>query len=239
MKNKREHERLGKMFSGIEVLAVNPAGQMLEIQPESEISASPVADLEQPALKYENSSFAVETKLFRNPQPVEEQDPDGLILPDNAQVESAPLNERTETPLASAVPLSDISNATPPPLTSRANTIVEVPIAHPFDGQVRANQSNPADWRDVGIGIVTGIMVTGIILAGTSKMDIFNNPGRFILLGWEVLCAIIGALAAKSSKGTSRAIWLGAIQWALVPVWIVLFILLMIHLLMFTNFFGL
>lgn len=237
MKNQRENERLHQLFSGIEVLAVNPAGQTLENQPESEIPAPPVAELEQPALNDEHSSLTLETALFTNPPPAGEQNSDGLTFPENDEIESIPLNEMTEASFNPTLPLLDTSNSLPHPLTSAENTIVEALAAQPLVKQIRGEKSDPADWRDVGIGIVTGIIVTGIILASTSQRDIFNNPGRFILLGWEVLCGIVGAVAAKSSKKTRWAIWFGAIQWTLVPVWIVLFILLLIYLLTFTNLF--
>jgi hypothetical protein len=66
-------------------------------------------------------------------------------------------------------------------------------------------------------------------------MEIFNNLGRMVLLGWEVLCGIIGAVAAKSSKSTKWDIWIGAVKWALVPVWITLFVVLLIYLLVSAN----
>src|SRR5689334_20909586 len=130
MKDKRESERLSQMFSGIEVLAVNPAGQSLKIQLESEIPPSQSRSLEMSALKYVNGSFAVEASLFANPQQVEQQSSDGPIWHEHDQIESADLNDKMETLLELALPLSDISNAIPPPLTSQSQTIGETPIAH-------------------------------------------------------------------------------------------------------------
>lgn len=240
MKNKRESERLSKLFSGIEVLAVNPAGEPLEIQPELEIASPKIADPEESLSQHDIGEFRAEAELElpANPQEVEQQSPDIPIMIENDPIESADLNEKMGLIVESTLPLSDISNKIPPLSASQANTPGEMPMDRPSDRQSKADESNRADWGDVGIGMVTGIIVTGVILAGTSRMDIFNNPGRFILLGWEVLSGILGASASKSSKKTRREAWIGAIQWCLVPVWIALFIGLMIYFLTFTNFFG-
>lgn len=218
------------MFSGIQVPDASPAGHPLERQPESEIPPLQIAD-------HENAAPAGEFDLAANPQ-VERQTSDGFILHQEHPMESADLNDKMESLPESALPLPDVSNATPPPLTLPANTIAETPTADSLDKQFKADESNPADWQDLGIGMLTGITVTGIILAATSQMDVFNNLGRFVLLGGEVLCGIIGALAARSSKRARWNIWIGAIQWSLVPVWIGLFIILLVYLLTFTNFFG-
>jgi hypothetical protein len=238
MKNKRESERLSKMFSGIEVLAVNPALESLEIQPESEIPSVQIAEPEEASSEYEIGAFSLAADLSANPQQIEHQSTDVPIMVDNDSIEASSLNDRMEPIVESALPLPDLSNAIPPALTSQTNTTGATPNAHPRQGPPGADKANQADWLDVGIGALTGIIVTGLILAGTSKMDIFNTAGRFILLGWEVLSGILGASVSKSSKRSRREAWLGAIQWSLVPVWIALFIGLMIYFLTFTNFFG-
>ena len=123
-------------------------------------------------------------------------------------------------------------------LTTEGNTIFESLIDQPPVGQLQTVDSNSIGWQKLGIGILTGIIVSGIILACTSRMHIFNNLGRLALLIWEVLCAIIGALTANFSKKNWRDVWVGAIQWSLVPVWIALVIISLIYLLMFTSLFG-
>ena len=220
------------MFSDIEVLAINAAERSLQIQPELEIPPSQIADLEQPLLEHVHDVVVDEGGAFPSLQIVK-QSFDEPTLAENDQIDFADLSNKMETLLESTLPVPDISNAIPPPLTSQGATMDETPVAPAPDRQPRSD-----DLSDVGIGALTGIAVTGMILVSTSQIDIFNNLGRIVLLGLEVLCGIVGAIAAKSSKKTRRAIWIGAIQWSLAPVLIGLFIILLIYLLFFTNLYG-
>jgi len=239
MKNKRENERLSKMFSGIKVLAINPARQPLDIQPELDIPASQLGYSDESSPEYEVDAFSTEVDLSppRLPQS-QQQTADASIVAENDPIEATDLDAQPEPIDEATLPLPDISNAIPPPLTSQTTTTGATPNAQPRQRPPGADKAKPADWLDVGIGALTGIIVTGLILAGTSQMDILNNPGRFIVLGWEVLSGILGASTSRSSKKTRREAWIGAIQWCLVPVWIALFIGLMIYFLTFTNFYG-
>lgn len=236
MKQKREYERLSKLFSDIEVLALNPAGRTSEREAASQPAPYQSAPGE-PALNPENNALPVETNLLTDVQ-VEGQSSDEVSLRENDQIESMPLKEKTDALLESALSLPDVSSAIHLPLTTQGSTIVERPIDQPQAGQFQSAESSPIDWQKMGIGLLTGILATGIILACTSRMHVFNNLGRLVLLIWEVLCGIVGALAAKSSKSKWRAAWVGAIQWSLVPIWIALVIISLIYLLMYTNLFG-
>ena len=119
MKNKRESERLSKMFSGIEVLAVNPASQSLEIQPESEIPSVQIAEPEEDSSEYEIGAFSVAADLSANPQQIEHQSTDVPIMVDNDSIEASSLNDKMEPIVEPALPLPDLSNAIPPALTSQ------------------------------------------------------------------------------------------------------------------------
>jgi hypothetical protein len=147
-------------------------------------------------------------------------------------------NDRVETPPVSISLLPDHSISIPAPLKSEVQTIAEMQIEPPADRPLPAEERGLADLKDFGIGVVSGTLVTGVILVSTSQMEIFNNLGRFSLLGGEVLIGILGAFAAKSSSKRSRDIWIGAIEWSLIPVWIGLFIILLLYALSFTNIFG-
>lgn len=237
MNQQRGRQRVKDLFADIEVLAVNPAGNTLEIHHELESPPAQIADLEKPLLEDENDEFGARVDSFENPQ-VEEHKSDELILHEKDQMDYADPHDKMETPRDSLSPLPEISTAIPPPSKSETQTIVDMPIAPAPHKPITADDLSPTSWQDVAIGAVTGAIVTGIILASTAQWEIFNNLGRYALLGWEVLCGIIGALVAKASKKTGREIWIGAIGWTVVPVWIVLLIILLIYALMFTNFFS-
>jgi hypothetical protein len=132
----------------------------------------------------------------------------------------------------------DNSLAIPSPLKSEVQPTIEMQSAPLPNRRLTTEKQGPPDLKDFGIGVVSGTLVTGIILASTSQMDIFNNLGRFVLFGGELLFGILGAFSAKSFSKTSREVWIGAIEWSLIPVWIGLFIVLMIYLLSFTNLFS-
>jgi len=153
-------------------------------------------------------------------------------------MEYAVPNDKIEDHRGSTSPLPDNAIAISSPLKSEVQTIGEMQIAPPPNGQLKTEDLSRADLKDFGIGVVSGTIVTGIILASTSQMEVFNSLGRFALFGGEVVCGILGAFAAKSSSKSSRDIWIGAIGWSLVPVWIGLFIILLLYLLSFTNLFG-
>src|SRR6266498_483307 len=225
MNNKRDRQRLKELFTDIEVPVVKPTGNILEIHPLSERPPSQIADLEKPLLDYENVSFEMASDLVANPQ-AEQHNSDGLSLHDKLEA----IRDLTS-------PMTDISDSIPSSLKSEAQTIGEMQIASPFDKQLTEDESSPIDWQDVGIGAIAGTVVTGIILASINQFHIFNNLGRFALLGGEVLCGIIGALVAKSSKKTRRDIWIGAIEGSLVPVWIA-FVIFLLYILVFTSLFG-
>src|SRR6476620_952446 len=131
MKNKRESERLSKMFSGIEVLAVNPALDSLEIQPESEIPSVQIAEPEEASSEYEIGAFSRAADLSANPLQIEHQSTDVPIMVDNDSIEASSLNDRMEPIVESALPLPDLSNAIRPCLTYHSISDGATPNAHP------------------------------------------------------------------------------------------------------------
>lgn len=164
MPGKRERQRLEALFSDIEVLIVDPAGNTLEMSHGPEGPPSPIAELEAVLLEPEN---------------------------DTVEVDAAPLDK-------------------------------------PFT----ADELSAGAWKDVGIGLITGLTVTGIILVSTSQIQFFTKLERLALLGFEIFCSVIGALVAKSSGRGARDIWVGAIQGSLVPLTIVLVLLFLFIFLM-------
>jgi hypothetical protein len=146
-------------------------------------------------------------------------------------MEYASPNEKVEAYRVPTSPMPDNSIEITSP---RQPTLQIVP---PPQRQLAAHDPSLADWKDFGIGVIVGTLVTGIILASTSQMDVFNKLGKFALLGGEVLLSVLGAFAAKSWSKTRRDVWVGAIEWSLIPVWIGLIIILLLYLLSFTNIF--
>ena len=237
MHKKQERQRLNELFSGIELLDFNPAARISEIRHEPENLPSRIADLEKPILEYENGVVDIEANLSANPQ-VGQEHSDGLSLYEQDQMEYAYSNDNLETLFDSTSSLSNIPNTITLPLKAGGQSIGETQIVPQPDRQLTDDGLSVTDGQAVGIGTVTGIMVTGLVLAFTSQVDLFNNLGRLALAGFEVLCGIMGALAAQSSKKTRRAIWIGSLEWSLVPVLVVSFFIFLLSLLMFTSFFG-
>jgi hypothetical protein len=198
MKYKQGDQRLKELFSNLEVLIGDLAGNTPELPRPSEGPTSLVVDAENASL----------------------------------------ISDLVEAPRGSTLPLSDDAPVIPSPRKLEAQIIGERQTAPPPVRQRTTDEQGLADFKDFGIGVVSGTLVTGVILACTSQMDVLNNLGRFAVFGGEVLFGILGAFAAKSLSKTRREIWMGAIEWSLVPVWIGLFIILLLYLLSFTNLFG-
>lgn len=64
--------------------------------------------------------------------------------------------------------------------------------------------------------MITGLIVSGIILASTSQIHFFTHLERLALPSSEIFCSVLEALVPQSSKRTARDIWMGAIQGFLV-----------------------
>ena len=219
MHNERERKRLNELFSGIEVLAVSPAGRAPERRPEPEIppshSANPAENLQ-----------------------VGQSHSDGLSLYEQAQMRLAYSSARLEAPRASTLTLPGISKPISSPLKAGTGAIGDMQIAPRADRQSTNAELGVTDSQAVGIGVLTGLIMTGLVLAIASQMDVFNNLGRLTVIVVEILFGIMGALAAQSSKKNRRAIWTGAITWASVPVVVAVLISLIIFSLLFSGFLG-
>jgi len=237
MHKNQGHQRLNELFAGLELPAFNPAVETPEIRLEPESPPSPITDLEKPFLAYENGAFGIEAVPFADLQ-VQEQPSDELIVYETAQVEYAYSNDRLEALRESPSPLAGISNAIPSPFQAVTQTIGEMQSAPPPDSQLTDDDMSLMAWQGIRIGTLTGTLVTALVLASTSQMDIFNNLGRFALIVGEVLFGILGALSNLYSKKTRRAMWIGAMGWSLLPVFAALVLILFLTLILFTNFFG-
>ena len=201
-------QRLNRLYADMNVPALDPAAHAPAIEPASESLSSVVQG----------------------------QRSDVIILPETNQNEVTGSNETAQVLDVSTMPM--IANPMPAPLTSEPRIEAVMQVARPSDGTLRAHEPGQADWKAIGIGAVTGTIVSGIILVITSTMNIFNNPGRLVLWGGEMFLGIIGALVANSWKSTRRELWRGALQWTLFPVWFALLIGLILLLLTFTSLTG-
>ena len=194
------------------------------------------ADMDVPALDPTEHSPEIDQALESLPSAVQGQRSDVIILPETNQNEVTGSNETAQVLDVSTVPM--IANPMPAPLTSEPRIEAVMQAARPSDGPFKADEPGQADWKAIGIGAVTGTIVSGIILVITSPMNIFNNPGRLVLWGGEMFLGIIGALVANSWKSTRRELWKGALQWTLFPVWFAFLIGLILLLLTFTSLTG-
>ena len=153
-------------------------------------------------------------------------------------MEYASPHDRIEAPRGSTSLLLGRTIAIPSPLNSKVHMIGEMEVAPSPDRELSADEQSLTDLKRFSIGVLSGTLVTGIILACTSQMDFIHHLSRFAIFSGEVLFGILGAFAAKSSGTSNRDIWTGAIGWSLIPVWIGLFIILLFYLLSFTSLFG-
>lgn len=223
MTNKRERERLSSMFADLEVLTVKPGMERLEVAP----LALP-APLEEPLLVPEPAAIAVPTLEIATeefPTPPEQ------VLP-----ELAPGEVKAETGLERAPPLPEVTLITLPTFPPPEPVPEESAPARPAPQPVRVNKPASTGLTRFGIGLLTGLLVTGVILAATYPLHIFHPVGRVALLVWEIFCGLVGAAVARNA--TRREIWVGALQGTLVPLWIALVIGAIVYLLMYTSFFG-
>jgi hypothetical protein len=237
MNNKREHQRLNELFAGIELLATNPAGDTVEIRREPENPPSVIADLEKPVSGRENDAVSIETTPAAVDPQVPQNRSDGLSLQEQDLLDYASPNDTLQALQDSTSLMPDISNAT----TSEAGarTMEERHIAPQSEGQWRDDKlSLTTNWQALGMGIVTGTIVTALVLAFTWQLNLFDNVGRLALTGWEILSGIIGAFVARFTGKARRAIWIESMVWSLVPILAALVFVLLLSLLMFTSFFG-
>ena len=237
MHNERERKRLNELFSGIEVLAVNPAGRAPQRRPEPEISPTHGKNPNPPVLGNETSTVEVMSNPTAN-LAVGQPHSDGLNLYEQAQMRLAYSDARLESPRASTLTLPGISRPISSPLRPSARTTGRLQIAPRADGQSTDAELGVTDSQALGIGLLTGLIMTAVVLAVTSQMDFMNTLGRLAVIVVEVLFGIMGALAAQSSKKSRRAIWTGAITWASVPVLVTVLISLIIFSLLFSGFLG-
>jgi hypothetical protein len=222
---KREHQRLNELFLGIEPLVTTPAGNSPEIRREPENLPFNVADVERPVTEYEDRGIDIETTLDANPQ-VMQPFSDGIVIEEN-QTGYSHSNAKLET-------LPDLTIS----LKAERQTIQETEVAPQPDKQLLSEELDITPWQVAGVGAITGVLVTGLVLACTFQMDLFDNLGRLAFTGGEILFGIFGTLVGKSSKKTWRAIWMMSVEWALFPVIAALIFILLLALMTLTSFFG-
>src|SRR5206468_7078445 len=84
MNNKRERQRLRDLFSNMEVLVVNPAGNTPQIHPNSESLPFQIEDPEKPLLEFKNGVFEMASEPIGYPE-VEQYNSDEIILHDKME----------------------------------------------------------------------------------------------------------------------------------------------------------
>jgi hypothetical protein len=208
MDQKVKLRRLDQLYADIDLPAFNPVAHTAEIDLESESPPSPV---EGPGL-------------------------DVVVLPETDQIESPGANETAQALEISTLPV--IADPIPAPAAAEPRVEVQSQVAGPQGSLSKTEEPRQADWKAIGIGAVTGSLVSGLILLITFQLHIFTNPGRLVLWGGEMFLGIIGALIANSGRSTARELWRAAIEWALFPVWFALLIGFILFLLTFTSLTG-
>ena len=191
---------------------------------------------------------------FSQTEQVEAAGPDGLmevvnvamlpLLADPAS-EVIALAQTEQVEVAQPVPQASVLDAaTLPvvaervPMPTAPQLATEARVADSGQRPLKANGTGQADWKALLIGVVTGTLVSGVIVLVTFPMNFFNTPGRLILWGGEMFLGIVGTLLANSWKSTTRELWRAAITWTLYPVWFALLIGLILLLLTFTSLTG-
>ena len=257
MYEKRERQRLKDLFSGLERPEFSPAVDILVAQlPEPEALPSGVTELEKPFLDYPVAAVDVEPEPPASLE-LEGQSPQFLILDETEQtaiLTPAPEMEQgqpeafiaAETePVALLQPVHELEtlpeSASSLPAFSK---VITSPLSHRSEREgssarpLTESELSLLTWQAIGIGVLIGGLVTGIVLALTAHLDIFGIWGRYALAGGEVLFATLGALFNISSRKTRRALWIGAIGWSLIPVFAAILFILLLSMVMLTNFFG-
>jgi hypothetical protein len=231
MYEKRERQRLNELFSGLERPELDPSVNVLELLSESEAAPSGNTELEKPFLDYPIAIIDVEAETPASPR-AEAQSPEVFILnePEPAVI-LVPAAEMEVLP-HSAAALPAISKVITSPLNNGPRNSAEP------GRQLTEVEMSTLTWQAVGMGILIGTLVTGVVLALTAHLDIFGKWGRYALAGGEVLFATLGALFNISSRKTKRAMWIGAAGWSLIPLFAALVFILLLTMVMFTNFFG-
>jgi hypothetical protein len=231
MYEKRERQRLSELFSGLERPELDPTVNVLELLPEPEAPPPGNTELEKPFLDYPVAVVDVEPEPPASPQ-AEKQSPDVFILnePEPAAI-LTPTPEMESLP-HSAAALPAISKVITSPLNNGPRNSSEP------GRQLTEVEMSMLTWQAVGIGMLIGALVTVVVLALTAHLDIFGKWGRYALAGGEVLFATLGALFNISSRKTKRAMWIGAAGWSLIPLFAALIFILLLTMVMFTNFFG-
>ena len=201
-----------------------------ETEPTAILDLAPELEQKQPAAMATTEAEA--TAVLDSIPELEQQQAETLI-PNEAE----PMAQLTLTPELETLPKS----ASPVPAFSK---VITSPLSHRSEReasparQLTETELSLLTWQAIGIGILIGGLVTAIVLALTTHLDIFGKWGRMALAGGEVLFAILGALFNISSRKTRRAMWLGAAGWSLIPILATIVFILLLTMVMFTNFFG-
>jgi hypothetical protein len=159
-----------------------------------------------------------------------------IIVPETDQTGSRDPDKTTQPLDVSTLPVP--ADPIPAPVTAEPQVEAQIQMTGTPGRSSTTDEPRQADWKALGIGALTGSLVSGIILLVTSQMHIFNNPGRYALWGGEMFLGIVGALIANAGRSTARDLWRGAIQWTLIPVWFALLIGFILFLLTFTTLTG-
>ena len=194
------------------------------------------ADIDLPAFNPVAHTREMDLPSENLPSPVEGQSPDVIVLPETDQVEAVHSDETAQLLDVSTLPL--IADPIPARVTSEPRLEAQIQVAGSPGRPSKTDEPRQSDWKAIGIGAVTGTLLSGIVLLVTFQMHIFTNPGRLVLWGGEMFLGIIGALIANSGSSTVRDLWRTAIQWALFPVWFALLIGFMLLLLTYTSLTG-
>jgi len=242
MDQKLRLRRLNHLYADIDLPAFNPVAHTPEIDLGSESLPSPVEgqspDIillpETDQIEFPDTN---ETALDVSTLPlIDGPGLDVIALPETNQIESVDSDETAQLLDVSTLPI--IADPIPAPVTAEPRVEAQFQVASPPGRPSKTGELSQADWKAIGIGVVTGTLVSGIILLVTSQMHIFNNPGRLLLWGGEMFLGIIGALIANSGRSTARELWTASIEWALFPVWFALLIGFILFLLTFTSLTG-
>ena len=244
MDQKLRLERLNHLYADIDLPAFNPVAHTPEIDLQLENLPSPVEGQgpdvivlpETDQVEFPDASETAQALDVSTLPLTAGQGLDVIARPETDQIESVDSDETAQFLDVSTLPL--IADPILAPATSEPRLEAQIQVAGPPGRPSKTDEPRQSDWKAIGIGTVTGTLVSGIILLVTSQMHIFTNPGRLVLWGGEIFLGIIGALIANAGSSTARDLWRRAIEWALFPVWFALLIGFILLLLTYTSLTG-
>ncbi len=183
MNNNRERQRLNALFTDLERLTADPAGNTPEIHRELEALRARMLELEKQFTEGEKSEFVPEAKLPANTGDAQPRRA-GHILYEKDQIGFAYSNDEIQLLQDSARTTPNINNALTSPLTVSGQSIGEMQIESPSQRPWTSDEMNLAN----AVAQQASLQIQNLrLLAATerSRAEAETATRRFMHEGWE------------------------------------------------------